>query len=255
MHAIVAAGGTPQPEEPLFELTQGKNKALLEISGKSMLQWELDALSQSELIQSVIIVGLPESSAFRCRHPLTFLNTNGAMLENIRAGAGIITAQNPKAVYSLLLSADIPAISAPMVDWMIKFVEKNVFDVYYSVVERTVMEKRFPASQRTYVRFKDIEVCGGDLHAIRLEVANRENILWDRILAARKNPFKQAALVGFDILFNLAFKRMTLHDTETNISKKLGISGKAVLCPYAEIGMDVDKPFQFEIMQKDLSKS
>jgi hypothetical protein len=39
------------------------------------------------------------------------------------------------------------------------------------------------------------------------------------------------------------------------VSKRLGLRGRAVVCPYAEIGMDVDKPFQLEIMRADLSRS
>jgi hypothetical protein len=33
----------------------------------------------------------------------------------------------------------------------------------------------------------------------------------------------------------------------------MGFRGRAILCPYAEMGMDVDKPFQLEIMREDLA--
>ncbi len=45
MDAIVIAGGIPEPGEPLYPYTQGKPKATLEISGKPMAQWVLDALN------------------------------------------------------------------------------------------------------------------------------------------------------------------------------------------------------------------
>jgi hypothetical protein len=35
---------------------------------------------------------------------------------------------------------------------------------------------------------------------------------------------------------------------------RLNITGKAIVCPYAEVGMDVDKLFQLEIMREDLKK-
>ena len=38
------------------------------------------------------------------------------------------------------------------------------------------------------------------------------------------------------------------------ISKRLKVAGRAVVCPYAEVGMDVDKPHQLEIMRADLKK-
>jgi NDP-sugar pyrophosphorylase family protein len=44
MDAIVIAGGIPEPGDPLYEYTQGQPKALLDIAGKPMVQWVLDAL-------------------------------------------------------------------------------------------------------------------------------------------------------------------------------------------------------------------
>jgi hypothetical protein len=38
------------------------------------------------------------------------------------------------------------------------------------------------------------------------------------------------------------------------ISKRLNLSGKAIVCPFAEIGMDVDKPHQLEIMRHYLNR-
>jgi len=34
----------------------------------------------------------------------------------------------------------------------------------------------------------------------------------------------------------------------------LSIKGRAIVCPYAEVGMDVDKPHQLAIMRADLAK-
>ena len=50
MDAIVIAGGVPKPEDPLYEYTQGQPKALLDIAGKSMVQWVLDALAEADSI-------------------------------------------------------------------------------------------------------------------------------------------------------------------------------------------------------------
>ena len=55
MNAIVTAGGIPQPGEPLYEVTQGGPKALLDIAGKPMVQWVLDALSGSQNLSLIHI--------------------------------------------------------------------------------------------------------------------------------------------------------------------------------------------------------
>ena len=58
MIAIVTAGGESQPGEPLYDQTHGGLKALLNIHGKPMVQWVLDALGQTDRIDQVIVVGL-----------------------------------------------------------------------------------------------------------------------------------------------------------------------------------------------------
>ena len=85
-------------------------------------------------------------------------------------------------------------------------------------------------------------------------MVNGEDRLWHRIVDTRKNVFKQAALVGFDTLILLLLKMITLEGAVDKVTKRLNLNGRAVLCPYAEVGMDVDKPHQLEIIRKDLSK-
>jgi GTP:adenosylcobinamide-phosphate guanylyltransferase len=254
MHAIISAGGYPKPDESLYHITQGGNKALIDLGGKPMIQWVLDALNGCERIERVVVVGLPGKTKLVSRHPLTLVDNQGDLLENVRAGAKELLREDANASISLLLPADVPAITSTMIDWMVDTVQDQPFDVYYSVVERSVMEKRFPQSKRTYIRLKDIEICGGDVHALRPAIACQDNPLWARILAARKNPLKQASLVGLDTLFLLLTRQLAIEQAAPFLSKKLGFRGQVVLLPYAEMGMDVDKDFQFEMMQADLLK-
>ena len=57
MDAIVTAGGIPLPEEPLYPATRGQSKAMLDVAGKPMIQWVLDALTDAKTVDNVIIVG------------------------------------------------------------------------------------------------------------------------------------------------------------------------------------------------------
>jgi len=155
MYAIIAAGGIPLPEEPLYKMTRGKSKALLEIAGKPMIQWVIDALSKSTNIQHVIVIGLPSDTGLHCTHPLSFLPAEGSVVENVCAGVELLLQIDPKATHTLLISSDIPALTCQIVDWMIDNVTVRKEDVFYSVVERSVMEKRYPNSKRAYVRLKD----------------------------------------------------------------------------------------------------
>jgi len=256
MDAIVTAGGIPLPEEPLYPETQGHPKALVDIAGKPMIQWVLDALSESKIVENVVIVGLTEKSSVTCKKSFHFIPNQGKMIENLRAGAEKVLELNPKAEYVLIVSSDIPAISGEMVDWTVNTAMQTDEDIYYNIIQREVIEKRFPSSKRTYTRLKDMDVCGGDMNVGRISLILEEDTdLWEKITNARKSPLKQAGLIGFDTLFLLLFRQLTLEKAAANIMKRLKITGRAIVCPYAEIGMDIDKPHQLEIMRADLAKA
>ena len=246
MDAIVTAGGIPQLGEPLFEFTAGKPKAMLDFAGKPMIQWVLDALSISQHVSRVVVVGLPPLSAIRCAHPLTIIDTKGSILANLKAGVEELQRTGNITTKVLGVSSDIPGITGPMVDWLIQSIQQTDHDLYYNVISRHLMEKQYPNSKRTYLQFKDMEICGGDINAFDYRMIFQKQKLFEQIIGFRKNPFKQASILGFDTLFLLLFKKMTLAQAEINISKKIGARGRALLCPYPEMGMDIDKSYQLE---------
>jgi hypothetical protein len=59
-------------------------------------------------------------------------------------------------------------------------------------------------------------------------------------------------LIGPDIVFKFLFRSLTIDDVIQRVADKLRLRGRAILCPYPEIGMDVDKPHQLEIMRSFL---
>lgn len=254
MDAIVTAGGVPQPGEPLYEYTQGISKALLDVSGKSMIQWVLDALTDASTIDRVLIMGLPADSAVSCPKLVSYLPSQGDMIANIRAGITELLRINPQAHHVLLVSSDIPCLTSEMVDWVVKTTMQTDEDAYYNVITRQVMEKRFPASNRSYIKLKDVEVCGADMNVVATRLVTTNDEIWTKLVNARKNALKQAALLGFDTLFLLLLHAITLEAAVKKVTKRLNITGRAILCPYAEVGMDIDKPHQLEMLRADLAQ-
>lgn len=253
MDAVVIAGGVPQPGEPLYPYTQGRPKAMLDISGKPMAQWVIDALSRASSVKRLVIVGLESSSGLESPKLIGEIANQGSMLHNIRSGVQYFLEKGDCTGHVALVSSDIPAVLPEHVDWVIREASQTDLDLYYNVISREVMERRFPASKRTYTRLRDIEVCGGDLNVIRASVVNENQAIWEQIIAGRKNPLKQAALIGYGTLLLLLLRRLTIHGAVDRVTRRLGMTGQALICPFAEIGMDVDKPNQLETMRQDLS--
>ena len=255
MDAVLIAGGIPESGDPLYEFTRGLNKALLDICGKPMIQWVLDALENAEKAGKLVIVGLESDSGLVSSKVARYIASKGDLLENVRAGILKILEINPSAERALIVSTDIPAITPQMIDWLVDEAEASAHDVYYNVITRQVMETRYPKSNRSYVKLKDMEVCGGDMNVLSTKIVTGDEALYARIVEARKSPFKQASLIGFDNLLLYLLRAMDLNGAVRRVSKRLNLKGRAILCPYAEIGMDVDKPHQLEILRSDLENN
>jgi hypothetical protein len=78
--------------------------------------------------------------------------------------------------------------------------------------------------------------------------------MWESLIGSRKSPLKQASLIGFGTLFALFTRRLTLEDAVKRVCDRIGIQGRAIVWPYAEPCMDVDKPNQLELMREDLAR-
>jgi molybdopterin-guanine dinucleotide biosynthesis protein A len=255
MDVIVTAGGIPLPEDPLYSYTQGHSKAMLDVAGKPMIQWVLDALTGARHVERIVVIGLTEKSGLTTTKPISYIPNQGGMLANILAGMAELQELNPKTGYVLLASSDIPALKPEMVDWLVDTAMQTQDDLYYGVVPRAVMESTFPSSKRTYTRLKDIELCGADINIAHVRMAGEQYLdLWERLIGNRKSPMRQAATVGFDNLLLLLFRRITLDEAVKRVCKRVGIKGRAIVWQQAEPGMDVDKPHQLDILREYLSQ-
>ena len=252
MDAILTAGGIPLPEDPLYTYTNGDSKAMLDVAGKPMIQWVLDALSDAKHVDNVIIIGLSPKTGVTCKKPLHYVSNQGRMLANIVAGVEKSLELDPKTEYVLVASSDIPGIDAKMVDWLIETCMETQEDIYYGVVPREVMETRYPGSNRTYTKLKDIQLCGADMHITHVSMATEHLDMWEELIGNRKSPLKQAATIGFGTLLKVATRRITLDDLVVTVTKRLGITGRPILWEHAEPGMDVDKPHQLELIREDM---
>ena len=254
MDAIVTAGGIPQPEDPLYTFSNGNAKALIDVAAKPMVQWVLDALGEAKNVDNVIVIGLSSRSGVTCKKPIHFLSNQGRMLANIVAGVTKALELNKKNKHVLVVSSDIPTIKPEMVDWLIETCMETKDDLYYGVCPKDVMESRFPASKRTYTHLKDMDVCGADMNITHVRMATEHLDMWEQLIGTRKSPLRSASIIGFGTLFKLATRQLTLDEAVSRVSQRIGIKGRAIVWPYAEPCMDVDKPHQLELLRADLER-
>lgn len=246
--AIVLAGGMITPDDPLFSLTRQNQKAMLPVAGKPMVQWVIEAIDRAEFVSNIIVAGLDEGLWFEVVKPVSTFPDTGTMLTNIMRGLERVNHAGVGDKYALLASGDIPTITPEIVDWRVRGALEIGADINYAVVTKETMEARFPKSERSFVPLRDMLVCGGDLNVLRTSLIGHEK-LWERIIRARKSAWRQASLLGYDLLLQFLLRRITLDEAGRKVSQRLGLFGTGIVSPYAELAMDIDKPAHLEVVE------
>ncbi len=247
---VITAGYHPDKVDLLAEATGSRRKALIPINGKPMIWHVAQALRRTPEIRDIVVVGIGPDEGVDLETPVIFEPNHASMLDNLYAGLNVVRLAHPDTEMVMVSSADIPLLTPDIVHWFVDTCVQTEHDVYYAVVEKSVMEAAYPASKRSYIPFREGHYCGGDLFMIRLAVANHNEALVREAMDRRKSALRQAQLLGFGTLLKFVFRRMTIPDAEQVASRVFGARGRAVISPYAAIGMDVDKPFQYELVRQ-----
>ena len=174
------------------------------------------------------------------------------MMGNAQAGVMELAKTGPVSRHVLIVSSDIPALTPQIVDWLVAAAQETDDEVYYSLIPREKMETRFPGSKRSYFYFKDGVFTGSDINLMSADLLVHGHAKAPALIEARKNIFQQAGLIGWDILLLFALRQLTVADAARMASERLQLKGRALICPYAEAGMDVDKPGQYELVKRDM---
>ena len=108
MQAIITAGGSLKADSPLFLETGIAKKALIPIVGKTMMQWVTDALTGSDQVDGLVVVGLQEGDVDPRGKPIHFVADHGSIVDNVLAGIDKVKEVAPESYKVLLSSSDIP---------------------------------------------------------------------------------------------------------------------------------------------------
>lgn len=252
MDCIIMAGGQPAPEDPMYAYTPNGVKAQIDMAGRTMLERVVDALQGSKYIEDIVVVGLGSDMDMTFQRPIHHLPDHGGMISNIVAGVKFLRQHKPDTQIAMACSADVPTITSAIIDDFVESCQPFDKAVYYNLVTREVMEKRFPHSNRTYVKLKGIDVAGGDVIIAQVDLVDTHEDLFVSLTNARKHAWQIARIVGFSTLIKLLLRQLSIQDMEKKGHDILGRPIKAVMTSHAEIAMDADKPSQVDMLRQDL---
>ncbi|AWN22050.1 nucleotide-diphospho-sugar transferase [Deinococcus irradiatisoli] len=246
-NAVVLGGG--DPGDAFAAAHQVDVKPLIEVGGKPMGLWVLQALRDSGRVGRVAYVG-PLTPAMDDLVDVR-VTDRGTLLANLEAGVAALRGPGsaaPKRV--MVVTADIPMLSGDQV--------RSVLDtapeagLVYPIVEKSACEAAYPGVKRTYGRLKDGTFTGGNLFLLDPALIHQFLPRLRSVLAARKQPIKLAGIVGPGILLKLVVGQLRLSELEARVSRILGVQARALITPHAAVGTDIDKEGDLALAEREL---
>lgn len=248
--AIILAGGEL---EECFKKTgeTAINKAFIKLDEQFMVEFVINALKNSPLIEEIILTVPDTSNVPAIKDGVSIIKSGKNIVETVLNGINYIGNSSEKV---LLVMSDIPLLNSEVInDFLLKCDEIEA-DFYYSTLTKECSEKSYPDVEHTYIKLKDGVFCGGGLILLKPEICdNYRCSLMDKMTNARKNPLEMVRLLGSKILFKIISGLATIKDLEERTSAVFKCRGISIVSSYPEIAVNIDKPKELTLIRSIIS--
>lgn len=256
--AAVVLAADRTANDPITQHTGATCKAIAPICGTPMIIRVLDALEANDRIKSITICGPPQSVLPDCPElkqrietgRITWLPNLDSPSRSAEKSFGQIELDTPV----LLTTADHALLTPAIVEHFLKASSLASSDATIGLVNHENIVAAFPNTRRTVTKFRDGDFCGCNLYTFRQH--GRELVIrWRQAEDMRKRPWRLIAqILGPWTVLRYLFGFLTLEQALNAVSKKTGIHVQAVMLPFPQAGIDVDKVEDLLLAETVLAK-
>lgn len=248
--ALVIAGG--YNSDKLQKCSEVAKEALIPIGDKVMVEYVVEALEHTPGINKIAVVGPNElQNIFAHKDKLIIAEEGKSAIDSVINGLELLKPQGRL----LILTADIPLINPTAISGFLEACQDTSVDIYYPIVPKEANEAKYPGIKRTYVTIKDGTYTGGNAFLVNPNIVHKCAEKGKRLVKLRKSPLALSSLIGWRFILKLVTRRLTLQEAEEKFSNLLGVKGRAVISPYPEIGIDVDKPSDLQLVKSVIERT
>ncbi|HZK38504.1 MAG TPA: nucleotidyltransferase family protein [Clostridia bacterium] len=242
MKAIILAGEGSQDLKHF-----GQGKALAGFMGKPLIEYTIDALIHSEMVDYILVVGNKNALTPVIGNKVDkIIEQENDILDNLIKGLSYFNGEEN----IIVATCDIPLITPDSIRYFIDRASDLRADLCYPIIEKSLYISKYPDARRTYVILKDGEFTGGNLIIFNpYKIKAIENQI-RFLINNRKNPLKMARALGMFITVQLLLRQLAIKKIETYAQKKFNIKGRAMIIPYPEVGSDIDRVEDIETLEK-----
>lgn len=241
--ALLLAGSRPGVD-PLAAELGAAAKALVSIDGEAMLSRVARTLVGHRRVRRVIVLA-QDPEALQADPGTAWLAVNPAVafergVDSVSRSVADALERHSGDYPFLVTTADHALLDEAMLDAFLAPVLATSVDVAVGVVERAVLEARYPDNRRTWLRFRGGSYSGANMFLLAGPGALSALRLWSTIEQKRKRARAIIAAFGPVVLAAVGLRLWTLSGALRRAGRKLGLKAVAVVIPIAEACIDVD---------------
>lgn len=253
--ALVLAGSRGAAD-PVAAACNVPHKALAPVLGLPMLLRVVQALQASSRIRRIVLQSnapalfdaIPE-----IRHAIA-----AGKIEVVPAAASpaqsaalaMTTLANELPI--LVTAADHPLLTPEMIDHFCDQAMATGAAVAVGMAPASVVLAKYPGALRTFYKLGGERYSGCNLFGLLRLEARRAIEFWVRLEQHRKQPWRLIAAIGLRPLLLYLLAKPDLDRAMVELSRVIGVTGRAVVMPFAEAPIDVDKPEDLKLAEEIL---
>jgi len=146
-----------------------------------------------------------------------------------------------------LTTGDHPLLRPDMVRHFLGQASAGGLDVAVALAPHGLVQKAYPRTRRTVLKFSDGHYCGCNMFAFLSPRGRGMVPLWKKVEDQRKRPVRVIGLVGWVAMLLYALGILSLAGAMRRISRQTGLAAGAVIMPFAEAAIDVDSAADLEL--------
>ena len=251
--AILLAGQRPGID-PLAQHFGQAWKALVPIAGEAMLSRVAKTLVAAPSIARVVVLAQEPEALFTgdcawiAHQPrISTAPSTAGIATSVAAVAG-----QPSAPWPVLITtADHPLLTPAMIEATIA--GTGSADVGVGVVGRRTLLAAYPDNRRTWLTFAGEAWTGANLFALRTPAARQALLAWSDVERDRKKALKLVWHFGPLLALRALTRTITLEAAMRVAGRRLGLDARPIALPFAEAGIDVDKPSDHALAERILA--
>jgi GTP:adenosylcobinamide-phosphate guanylyltransferase len=255
--ALVLAGSRG-PDDPVARLRGVRHKCVAPVAGVPMAVRVVEALAACPSVDRIALA-LEDPALLDELPALRPLVAAGRCVLLATAATPSLSVQRaldqlPDSLPLLVTTGDHPLLTPEIVEHFCAAARATGADLVAGLTPASAIKKAYPDAERTYLRFRDERYSGANLFAILAPDGRRAVAFWRLVEQERKRPWRLVRAFGWRPLLAYLLGRLTLDDAMARASHVIGARLAAVVMPYPEAAIDVDKLADLELVETILAR-